>query len=137
MQIDLASKLKDLIYSAIMELILLPVHWQVALISFYRCRAERDAKHPSSNFLLAVSWLDYPRATSLLGQVGTPGLVDRCHRLEMKLESAGLAGAMQPTFDPQQQVLIDVPARELAQSLLRERCMVPWSLCYMLHIIEK
>ena len=55
-------------------------------------------------------------------QVGTPGLIDRCRRLESKLDAAGLSKAIQPAFDPKLQALVDVPAAELARNLLNERC---------------
>ncbi len=58
---------------------------------------------------------------SMILQVGTPGLVDRCRRLEAKLDAAGLSRAIQPAFDPKLQALVDVPAAELARNLLNER----------------
>ncbi len=60
-------------------------------------------------------------AFSKIVQVGTPGLVDRCRRLESKLDAAGLSKAIQPAFDPKLQALVDVPAAELARNLLNER----------------
>jgi hypothetical protein len=53
--------------------------------------------------------------------VGTPGLADRCKRLEAKLESAGLLLATQPAFDPKLQALVDALSAELAKALIQER----------------
>jgi hypothetical protein len=57
----------------------------------------------------------------LFSQVGTPGLADRCKRLEAKLESAGLLLATQPAFDPKLQALVDALSAELAKALIQER----------------